>query len=116
LLRERLQARGLRSARELWGLRNGAPARTAGLVLIRQRPGSASGVIFATLEDETGTVNIVVWPRLAEAQRRALLGARLLAVSGTIQHESDVLHLVAGRLEDLSHWLGALDAPSRDFH
>jgi error-prone DNA polymerase len=116
LLRGRLKARGLCSARELQGLRHGAPARTAGLVLIRQRPGSASGVIFATLEDETGTLNVVVWPRLAEAQRRTLFQARLLAVSGTMQHESDVLHLVAGRLEDLSHWLGALDAPSRDFH
>ena len=116
LLRERLQARGIRKAEELWALGNGEHAKAAGLVLVRQRPGSASGVIFVTLEDESGTVNVVVWPSFAEAQRQALLKARLLAVTGTIQQESGVLHLIAGRLEDLSSWLGELEASSRDFH
>ncbi len=111
LLRPRLAARGFRTARALVELSTGRAARAAGLVLIRQRPGSASGVIFATLEDETGTVNIVVWPRVAEAQRRPLLQSRLLGVSGTIQHESGVLHLIARRLEDLSPWLKALQEP-----
>ncbi len=116
LLRSRLSARGFLSASELFTLRNGTIAKVAGLVLIRQRPGSASGVIFATLEDETGTTNAVVWPRVAETQRRALLNSRLLAITGTVQQESGVLHLVARRLQDLSSWLGDLDARSRDFH
>ncbi len=116
LLRSRLSARGYLSASELCTLRNGTIAKVAGLVLIRQRPSSASGVIFATLEDETGTTNAVVWPSVAEAQRRALLNSRLLAITGTIQQESGVLHLVARRLQDLSSWLGDLDSRSRDFH
>ncbi len=116
LLRERLTARGIRKASELWNLRNGALAKAAGLVLVRQRPSSASGVIFVTLEDESGTVNVVVWPSFVAAQRQALLKAKLLAVTGTIQQESGVLHLVAGRLQNLTSWLGDLDARSRDFH
>ncbi len=116
LLRERLTARGIRKASELWTLSNGVLARAAGLVLVRQRPSSASGVIFVTLEDESGTVNVVVWPRFAQVQRRALLKARLLAVTGTLQRESNVLHLVAGRLEDFTPWLGELQSHSRDFH
>ena len=115
MLRDRLKAYGIHKASDLWTLRNGAIAKAAGLVLIRQRPGSASGVIFTTLEDETGTVNVVVWPSFAEAQRQALLKAQLLAVTGSIQQESGVLHLIAGRLEDLTAWLGDLDARSRDF-
>jgi error-prone DNA polymerase len=116
LLRDRLKAYGIHSASELWALRNGTIAKAAGLVLTRQRPSSASGVIFTTLEDETGTVNVVVWPSFAEAQRQALLKAQLLAVTGTLQQESGVPHLIAGRLEDLTAWLGELDARSRDFH
>ncbi|MDH3326189.1 MAG: OB-fold nucleic acid binding domain-containing protein, partial [Gammaproteobacteria bacterium] len=77
---------------------------------------TASGVVFMTLEDETGFVNVVVWPAFAEAQRKALIKSRLLAVSGTIQQEDGVLHLIAGRLEDLSDWLGDLSTQSRDFH
>lgn len=116
LLRNRLKTKGIRTASELWTLPNGAIAKAAGLVLVRQRPGSASGVIFVTLEDESGTVNVVIWPKLVEAQRRVLLNARLLAVTGMIQQESNVLHLLARGLEDLSAWLGKLDARSRDFH
>jgi error-prone DNA polymerase len=116
LLRNRLKAHGIHSASDLWTLRKGAIAKAAGLVLVRQRPSSAAGVIFTTLEDETGTVNVVVWPSFAKAQRRALLKAQLLAVTGTLQQESGVLHLIAGRLEDLTAWLGDLDTRSRDFH
>ncbi len=116
LLRDRLMARGIRKASELWSLGNGVISKAAGLVLIRQRPSSASGVIFITLEDESGTVNVVVWPQHAQAQRQALLKAQLLAVTGTLQQESGVLHLVAGRLEDLTVWLDELSVQSRDFH
>jgi len=116
LLRRRLSERRFHTAAELATLRNGAVARGAGLVLVRQRPATASGVIFTTLEDETGTINVVVWPSTAQTQRRALLKARLLAVTGTLQRESGVVHLIAGRLEDLSQWLGDLETASRNFH
>lgn len=116
LLRTRLDKRRVRTAKELWTVRNGAIARVAGLVIGRQRPGTASGVIFVTLEDETGQANVVVWPKVAEVQRKPLLQSQLLLVSGTVQQEDGVLHLVAGRLEDLSPWLGALQTRSRDFH
>jgi error-prone DNA polymerase len=89
--------------------------RPAGLVINRQCPSTAGGVIFATLEDETGCVNLVVWPWVAERQRRVLLGARLMGVSGTIERDGEVVHLVAGRLEDHSALLGELATRSRDF-
>jgi error-prone DNA polymerase len=95
---------------------HGSRARAAGLVTCRQRPDTASGVIFVTLEDETGCVNVVVWRDIADRQRRALLGARLLAVEGRIERDGEVVHLIAGRLEDRSALLGGLLAPSRDFH
>lgn len=77
---------------------------------------TASGVIFVTLEDETGQANIVVWPKVAEAQLKPLLQSCLLKVTGTVQQQDGVLHLIAGRLEDLSAWLGELQSRSRDFH
>jgi len=115
LLRERLTRSGIRSAEQILALRDGAIARTAGLVVCRQRPGTASGVTFVTLEDETGQTNLVVWAKLAEVQRKALLQSTLLAVSGVVQHESGVTHIVAGRLTDLSSWLDGLVARRRDF-
>jgi len=116
LLRRRLSLAGTKTAAELWGLPNGVVTKVAGLVVGRQRPGTASGVVFVTLEDETGFVNVVVWPAFAEAQRKPLIKSKLLAVSGTVQQEAGVLHLIAGRLEDLSDWLGDLCVQSRDFH
>ena len=107
---------GIRPAAELPGLRNGAVVTAAGLVICRQRPGSAAGVIFLTLEDETGQINVVVWPGMAETQRQPLLQSRLLAVTGVVQREQGVLHLVAGRLRDYSAWLGQLTARARNFH
>ena len=83
-------------------------AAAAGLVLVRQRPGSAKGVIFMTLEDETGTVNIVVWPNILEKYRPAVLGARLAMVRGRVQRAGEIVHLVAAHLEDLTHWLDLL--------
>ena len=95
---------------------NGSIVRAAGLVITRQRPGTASGVTFVTLEDETGQVNLIVWRDLAERQRRELLGSRLLGAIGELQLEGEVMHVIARRLIDLSRWLGTLTARSRDFH
>ena len=81
----------------------------------RQRPSTAKGVIFATLEDETGTVNIIVWPSVAEAQRAALRGSMLLSVQGTWQSEKGVQSLVAQKLVNHDRLLGRLRASSRDF-
>ena len=116
LLRQRLRQLGLLRAEEMQQLPHGSPARVAGLVTCRQRPDTASGVVFVTLEDETGNVNVVVWNRLVERQRRELLGARLLGVQGTIERDGDVVHLVARRLVDHSALLGPLETSSRDFH
>ena len=88
----------------------GEPA-LAGLVLVRQRPGTAKGVIFATLEDETGVVNVIVWPDVFARQRKVLLGARLLGVEGPLQREGLVIHVIAKRLVDLSPRLAQLSAP-----
>ncbi len=116
LLRSRLERDRLVTAAELSRLPHGRLVRAAGLVLNRQRPGTASGVTFLTLEDETGHVNVVVWRDLAERQRRELLGARLLAVYGTLERQGKVAHLIAGYLRDLTPLLGDLMTHSRDFH
>jgi error-prone DNA polymerase len=100
---------------ELWELPNGQWVRTAGLVITRQRPGSAGGVTFVTMEDETGYVNLIVWNRVVEAQRAALLESRLLEVQGKLQREGDVQHVIAQRLTDLSEMLGDLTVASRNF-
>ena len=100
-------------------LRTAAPGslgRAAGLVIGRQRPQTASGVVFVTLEDETGCINVVVWRDLVERQRRELLGARLMGVQGVIERDGEVVHLIANRLSDRSRLLGALQTVSRDFH
>ncbi|MBM3112889.1 error-prone DNA polymerase [Pseudomonas sp. W15-Feb18] len=115
LLRRRLDALGCRSSQALEGAEHGDKVSVAGLVTGRQRPGTASGVTFVTLEDEFGNVNVVVWRDLAERQRRALVGSRLMRVSGRLECESGVRHLIAQRLEDLSPLLQGLDVRSRDF-
>jgi len=115
LLRPRLRRVAFSTAMELQEVGNGVRVRTAGIVTTRQRPASAGGVTFVTLEDETGYINLIVWRQLAERQRRVLLEARLLGVWGQLQRQGDVLHLVARRLEDLSSLLGPLQTPSRDF-
>jgi error-prone DNA polymerase len=116
LLREKLAKRRIRSAAEVAEARNGQFIRAAGIVTCRQRPATASGVIFVTLEDETGYVNLIVWNDLAERQRRELLASRLLAVTGEVQREGRVVHILARRFEDLSAWLGRLAPSSHDFH
>jgi error-prone DNA polymerase len=115
LLRERLLARRFLPADVLHDFQNGQLARACGIVTVRQRPGTAKGVLFLTIEDETGNVNVIVWPQLVEQQRREVLNASLLGVYGVWQREGEVRHLVAKRLVDMSDWLGKLDARSRDF-
>jgi error-prone DNA polymerase len=116
LLRKQLQAEGLSCMADLAQLPHGQWVRTAGLVLVRQRPASASGVTFMTLEDETGQVNLIVWRNIAERFRRPLVEAGLLEAQGTLQREGIVLHLVARRLIDRTALTGKLNLPSRDFH
>ncbi len=116
LLRNRLKKDRLITARELQRRAHGSTVQVAGLVTCRQRPDTASGVIFVTLEDETGSMNVVVWSRLAERQRSELLGARLLGVQGFVEREGEVVHLVARRLLDHSALLGPLATQSRNFH
>jgi error-prone DNA polymerase len=107
-LREELRERGYQRAEDLWEIDQDGRAKCAGLVLVRQRPGSAKGVIFATLEDETGVCNVVLWPKVFEAFRRPFLQASLLGVAGRVQRDGLVLHLVAEKVEDLSPHLSKL--------
>ncbi|HMA31423.1 MAG TPA: error-prone DNA polymerase [Casimicrobiaceae bacterium] len=116
LLRRALRDRRLAPAGEIANAPHGRLVRTAGIVIGRQRPDTASGVVFVTLEDETGTTNVIVWRDLGERQRRELLGSRLLAVYGKVEREGPVVHVLAGRLADLTPLLGALPTRSRDFH
>ena len=102
-------------AAEVRRARHGARVRTAGLVLMRQRPGTAGGVTFVTLEDESGQINVIVWERTGQAQRAPLLESRLLEVHGELQQQEGVTHLIAHRLIDRSALLGALSTRSRDF-
>ncbi len=115
LLRPVLRRRRAITARELHVLAHGTRIRACGLVTMRQRPMTASGTIFLTLEDETGFVNVVVWPRLYEKQRAEILGASVLAVDGVLETDGDVHHLIADRVHDFSHLAGSLASKSRDF-
>ena len=116
LLRPRLASQRLMDSRSARQRPHGSGVHVAGLVTQRQRPATAKGTIFVTLEDEHGMVNVIVWPHLAIRRRKALLQARLLAVRGRWEDVDGVQHLVAGELHDLSHLLGALPLASRDFH
>ena len=143
LLRERLAKQRFRTAAELAACGHGTLARACGIVTVRQRPGTANGTVFVSIEDETGSINVIVWPALVEKQRKVLLGSSLLAVYGVLQRDDgvstggdsagnamnasktgnakrkqkgEVIHLVAHRLEDHSDWLGELATASRDFH
>jgi len=113
-LRDRLTAKAIVSSESLRTIQNGRRVTVAGLVLVRQRPGSASGVIFMTLEDETDIANAIVWPKVFERFRPVVLGARLTAVTGRVQSESGVIHVVAERLDDLTPMLAALSKDAGD--
>jgi error-prone DNA polymerase len=116
LLRPRLRDLHCLSSEDLRRQSNGQRIITGGIVTSRQRPGTASGVVFLTLEDEFGQINVIVWRRLVERYRRAVVGAYLLVVEGEIQCKDEVLHIVAHRLHDQSALIGALPLHSRDFH
>jgi error-prone DNA polymerase len=116
LLRRKLTTQRLSTAADVRGSPHGRPVRTAGIVIGRQRPDTASGVVFVTLEDEFGSINVIVWRDLGERQRQALVGSRLMGVTGKLQLEGEVMHVVAHRLIDLSPLLGRLRTESRDFH
>ncbi|OWV92666.1 DNA polymerase [Rhizobium sp. R72] len=107
-LRRDLQERNIITCSEAMNARDGRWVYTAGLVLVRQKPGSAKGVMFITIEDETGPANIVVWPTLFEKRRRVVLGSSMMAINGRIQREGEVVHLVAQELFDLSGDLSGL--------
>ncbi|OYT86413.1 MAG: error-prone DNA polymerase [Burkholderiales bacterium PBB6] len=116
LLRAQLAPFKVLTAQQLLQCRPGQLARASGLVTHRQRPETARGVVFVTLEDDTGQINVIVWPQVAEAQRQPLLGARLLTVFGIWQQEGAVRHLIARKLVDHSAMLHGLTTRSRDFH
>jgi len=116
LLRSRLKRMRLATAEEVRRLPHGSAVRAAGIVIGRQRPDTTSGVVFVTLEDETGCVNVIVWRNLGERQRRELLSAQLMAVYGSVEREGEVVHVIARRLADHSELLGRLTTRSRDFH
>jgi error-prone DNA polymerase len=130
LLRPKLTAEGYTASDRLPAAAHGRRVWIAGIVTTRQRPGSANGVMFITIEDETGPANIIVWPGIVERYRKLVLGARLLGARGPVQREGEVIHIVAEHLADLTPLLGALarnagsgrngaagfDVRSRDFH
>lgn len=115
LLRPLLRRRRIVTARDLQQLPHGRRVRACGLVSLRQRPSTASGTVFLTLEDETGCINVVIWPRLFEKQRAEILGAQLLAIDGVLETDGEVHHLIADRVHDFSHLAEGLKSPSRDF-
>jgi len=107
-LRAHVSAARIAACADLKRMRDGAWAGVAGVVLVRQRPGSAAGVVFMTIEDETGVANAVIWPKVLERERKVVMGARLVVVHGRIQRHEDIIHIVAARLEDRSDWLRLL--------
>ena len=107
-LRGDLRRQRIVTCAEAMQARDGRWLETAGLVLVRQMPGSAKGVVFITIEDETGIANLVIWPKLYERQRRVILSAGMMAVHGRIQREGEVVHLVAHRVSDLSNALASV--------
>lgn len=115
-LRAKLRARRFKRSSELRDLKHGTRVAFAGLVTMRQRPQTASGVTFITLEDEDGLVNAVIWQHVAERQRREFLESKLMAIEGRMEHADGVQHLIATRLENLTPLLSGLTTTSRDFH
>ena len=115
VLRPRLSALRVHRSDELVRLPSGRNVRVAGLVTHRQRPETAAGVMFISIEDEAGIANLILWKSTQEAQRQAILGSKLMIVSGELQKEQGVIHVVAKKIRDYTHWLGSLSTASRDF-
>jgi error-prone DNA polymerase len=115
LLRPRLNKYKLKTSRQLRTVVSGERVRTAGIVTLRQQPGTANGTVFVSLEDEEGCTQVIVWRDVRDEQRQVLLGSRLLAVEGRWQRQGQVCNLIAERLADLSHLLGRLTTESREF-
>jgi error-prone DNA polymerase len=116
LLREKLASMRFKSSGQMTDYPNGRLVRACGIVTVRQQPGTANGVVFVSLEDEDGSVQVIVWKSIRERYRSVLMNAKLLGVYGTWQREGEVRNLIAGHLVDLTEMLGRLAAPSRDFH
>ena len=115
LLRRKLDRLRVFRAADLKQIPSGRKVRVAGIVTHRQRPETASGVIFMSLEDETGISNLIVWPSVQAQQRQPVFSAQLMVVQGELQNEMNVIHIIAEKVRDYSHWLGRINAPSRDF-
>ncbi|PTS79583.1 error-prone DNA polymerase, partial [Sphingomonas sp. HMWF008] len=114
-LRDTLDARRITRCGDLKRIKDGTRVEVAGLILVRQRPGSAKGVVFVTLEDETGIANAILWPDRFEAQRRVVMGAAMLGITGRVQCESGTIHVIADRITDLTGLLrqiGDLELPN----
>jgi error-prone DNA polymerase len=109
-LRERFTARRVIACDELRGIKDGAYVSVAGVVLVRQRPGSAKGVVFMTIEDETGIANAVVWAKTLERFRKEVMASRLIVIHGRVQRHQDIIHVGSAKLEDRSDWLQILSA------
>lgn len=107
-LRDELKARRMITCEQLQTVKDGRWIELAGIVLVRQKPGSAKGVMFITLEDETNVANLVVWTNIFEKNRRTVLGAAMMGVRGQVQREGEVIHLIAQRLDDLSPLLASV--------
>jgi error-prone DNA polymerase len=114
-LRQDLRARGIVRCADLATIRDGKRLEVAGIILVRQRPGSARGVLFVTIEDETGHANLILWPSVFEAQRRLVLSASMLACRGKLQREGEVIHVIAEHLTDLSDLLRSVGQRETDF-
>jgi len=116
LLRSQLRKRRIIDSATWADVPNGRPARLAGIVKVRQRPGTASGVIFMTIEDEGGPINVIVWQHVADTFRQEVLRSKMVCVYGVTQRAEGVVHLIAKKIEDLSWMLGELTTHSRNFH
>jgi error-prone DNA polymerase len=115
-LRPELDRRGFTRCDDLRHVKDGHKVEVAGVVLIRQRPGSAKGVLFITIEDETGVANAILWPDRFEAQRRIVMSSAMIGIRGVVQREGEVIHVVTARMEDLTpllHSVGAMEFPHR---
>ena len=116
LFRGELDQRKVTPAAQVWDRRPGSWIKVAGLVIIRQRPGTAKGIVFATLEDETGIVNLIIRPDVYDLYRPIARNASMVQADGYVERQGKVIHIMTVRLHDLSSWLAEYDLRSRDFH